>query len=251
MGLAVGDYNSDGLVDVLKTHFADDVPALYRNLGKGLFEDVAAAAGLGILNRYVEWGAGMPDLDNDGRPDIVYMTGNVYPEVEQVLKQYPHRGPRVMFRNVDGARFARVMGAGAAGPLADHSSRGAAFGDFDNDGDIDVLVFNMNEPPSLLRNEYAGPNHWIALKLEGTTSNRAALGATVRVTANGRTQARAVLSQSSYYSHDDLRVHFGLGASSAADSIEILWPSGRVDALKNVRGGRVVTIREGAADKVL
>src|SRR5207253_7730503 len=130
----------------------------------------------------------------------------------------------VVFRDVDGMRFENVTERSGAGATTPHSSRGAAFGDFDNDGDLDVLVFNMNEPPSLLRNEYAGPNHWIAVKLEGTTSNREALGATVRLTANGRTQARAVLSQSSYYSHDDLRVHFGLGASSAADSIEILWP---------------------------
>jgi len=248
MGLAVGDYNTDGLLDLFKTHFADDIPALYRNLGKGMFEDVAAAAGLGVLNRYVEWGAGMPDLDNDGRPDIVYMTGNVYPEVEAVLKQYPHRGPRVVFRNVDGVRFEDATSASGPGPVTPHSSRGAAFGDFDNDGDVDMLVFNMNEPPSLLRNDYAGPNHWIAVKLEGTTSNRAALGAIVRVKAGGRTQAQAVLSQSSYYSHDDLRLHFGLGAATAADTIEVRWPSGRIDVLNDVRGGRVVTIKEGAAD---
>src|SRR5437868_2118241 len=133
MGVAIGDYNADGLVDLLKTHFADDIPALYRNLGKGIFEDVAAAAGLGVLNRHVEWGAGMPDLDNDGRPDIVYVTGNVYPEVEHVLRQYPHRGPRVVFRNMDGVRFEDVTGASGPAPLAAHSSRGAAFGDFDND----------------------------------------------------------------------------------------------------------------------
>jgi hypothetical protein len=248
MGLAVGDYNTDGLLDLFKTHFADDIPALYRNLGKGMFEDVAAAAGLGVLNRYVEWGAGMPDLDNDGRPDIVYMTGNVYPEVEAVLKQYPHRGPRIVFRNVDGVRFEDATSASGPGAITPHSSRGVAFGDFDNDGDVDMLVFNMNEPPSLLRNDYAGPNHWIAVKLEGTTSNRAAVGAIVRVKTGGRTQAQAVLSQSSYYSHDDLRLHFGLGAATAADTIEVRWPSGRVDVLNDVRGGRVVTIREGAAD---
>ena len=250
MGVAIGDYNADGLVDLLKTHFADDIPALYRNLGKGIFEDVAAAAGLGVLNRHVEWGAGMPDLDNDGRPDIVYVTGNVYPEVEHVLRQYPHRGPRVVFRNMDGVRFEDVTGASGPAPLAAHSSRGAAFGDFDNDGDVDILVFNMNEPPSLLRNDYTGPNHWIAVKLAGTTSNRAALGATVRLTAGGRTQAQVVLSQSSYYSHDDLRLHFGLGSSTAADAIEIRWPSGRIDTVKNVRGGRLVTLREGASDSI-
>jgi hypothetical protein len=188
----------------------------------------------------------MPDLDNDGRPDLVFVTGNVYPEVERLLEQYPHRGPRLVFRNVDGAHFADETSGSGPGPVTPHSSRGAAFGDFDNDGNVDMLVFNMNEPPSLLRNRYAGPNGWLELKLEGTTSNRAALGAIVRVTANGRTQAQAVLSQSSYYSHDDLRLHFGLGSAAAADTIEVQWPSGRVETLKNVRGRRVVTIREGA-----
>lgn len=245
MGVAVGDFNDDGLLDLFKTHFADDIPALYRNLGRGLFEDVAAASGVGGLNRYVEWGAGMPDLDNDGRPDLMYVTGNVYPEVEAQLKAYPHRGPRVIFRNVDGASFENVTARSGPAPTTPHSSRGAAFGDFDNDGDVDVLVFNMNEPPSLLRNDYAGPNNWIAIRLEGTTSNRAALGAIVRVIARGRTQAQAVLSQSSYYSHDDLRLHFGLGAAPQADSIEIRWPAGRVETLRDVRGRRAVMIREG------
>ncbi len=246
MGLAVADYSGDGLLDILKTHFADDVPALYRNGGKGLFEEVATSSGVGVLNRYVEWGAGMPDFDNDGRADLMYVTGNVYPEVEAILKQYPHRGPRVVFRNIDGNRFEEVTASSGSGVTTPHSSRGAAFGDIDNDGDQDVLVFNMNEPPSLLRNEYAGGNNWIAVKLEGTASDRAALGATVRVTAGGRTQARAALSQSSYYSHDDLRLHFGLGSAKKADTIEVRWPSGRVDTFSDVPGGRVVAIKEGS-----
>jgi hypothetical protein len=245
MGLAVGDYDGDGRLDLLKTHFADDVPALYHNLGRGLFEDVAVAAGLGVMNRYVEWGTGMPDLDNDGRPDLLYVTGNVYPEIERQLPQYPHRGPRVVFRNADGARFEDVTARSGPGPLAVHSSRGAAFGDFDNDGDVDVLIMNMNEPPTLLRNDYAGPNGWIEVKLEGTRSNRAGIGATVLVEVGGRRQARAVVSQASYYSHDDLRAHFGLGAASRVDRIEVRWPSGAVDVLKDVEGRRVVTVREG------
>lgn len=246
MGLAVGDYNRDGLLDVLKTHFADDIPSLYRNLGKGLFEDVAAGAGLGVENRYVEWGAGLPDLDNDGLHDIFYVTGNVYPEVERILPQQPHRSPRVVFRNMGGTTFANVTTQSGDASVP-HSSRGAAFGDIDNDGDVDVLVMNMNEPPSLLENRYSGGHGWILIKLEGTASNRSAIGATVVVTSGGVRQARTVLSQSSYYSHDDLRLHFGLGKLSKADRIEITWPSGRTQSQDNVQGGRVVTIRENSS----
>ena len=157
MGLAVGDYDLDGRLDLLKTHFADDIPALYRSLGGGQFEDAATAAGLAVQNRYVEWGSGLPDLDDDGRPDILYVTGNVYPEIERLLPSYPHRGPRVVFHNRGGS-FEEVTSASGPGPLQAHSSRGAAFGDVDNDGDVDVLVMNMNEAPSLLRNDYAGRN---------------------------------------------------------------------------------------------
>jgi len=246
MGLALGDYDGDARLDLLKTHFADDIPALYRNLGRGLFEDAATAAGLAVQNRYVEWGAGMPDLDDDGHPDIVYVTGNVYPEIERLLPQYPHRGPRIVFRNRGGS-FEDVTTRSGPGALDAHSSRGAAFGDFDNDGNVDLLVMNMNEPPSLLRNAYAGGNGWIAVQLEGTRSNRAGLGATVIVTAEGRSQARAALSQSSYYSHDDLRLHFGLGRAERADRIEVRWPSGLVDVLREVRGRRVVKVREGSS----
>ncbi len=247
MGLGLADFNGDGLLDLLKTHFADDIPALYRNLGRGQFEDVAIAAGLGVMNRYVEWGAGMPDLDNDGFPDIFYATGNVYPEIEKHFAQYPHRGPKIVFRNRDGARFDDVTTQSGPGAAAPHSSRGVAFGDFDHDGDVDALVMNMNEPPSLLRNDYAGGNGWIEVELQGTRSNRSGLGATVIVSAGGRRQARAALSQSSYYSHDDLRLHFGLGAHAQAEAIEVRWPSGQVDELKDVGGRRVVTIREGSA----
>ena len=244
MGIAAGDYNNDGLLDLVKTHFADDIPALYRNLGKGLFEDAATAAGLNVQNRYVEWGAGLSDFDNDGFADLLYVTGNVYPEIEQLLERYPHRGPRVVFRNVNGARFEEVTAASGSGATTPHSSRGAAFGDIDNDGDVDVVIMNMNEPPSLLRNGYAGGNGWIQIALEGRTSNRSAIGATVVVTAGGVRQARAVLSQSSYYSHDDLRVHFGLGSRSRVDEIEVRWPSGQVQRLKDVEGRRVVKIVE-------
>jgi hypothetical protein len=247
MGLAIGDVNTDGRFDLLKTHFADDIPALYRGLANGLFEDVATVAGLGVQNRHVEWGAGLPDLDNDGRPDIFYVTGNVYPEVERQLPQYPHRGPRIVFRNLDGERLADVSAASGPGATTAHSSRGAAFGDVDNDGDIDVLVMNMNEPPSLLRNDYRGRNNWVMVQLEGVQTNRHGIGATVRLTTGDRTQTQAVLSQSSYYSHNDLRLHFGLRSHAAADRIEVRWPSGVTDVLRDVRARQVITIREGSA----
>jgi hypothetical protein len=252
MGVAAGDYNNDGRLDLAKTHFSDDIPALYRNLGKGLFEDSAVAAGLHVQNRYVQWGAGLADFDNDGFVDLMCMTGHVYPELERALEQYPHRGPRVVFRNVfrsqamdtGDARFEDVSATSGSGVTTPHSSRGAAFGDIDNDGDVDVLVMNMNEPPSLLRNDYSGGNNWIGVALRGRASNRSAIGATVIVSAAGKRQARAVLSQSSYYSHDDLRAHFGVGAATRIDEIEVRWPNGAVQQMKNVDARRVVTIVE-------
>ena len=166
MGLAVGDYNTDGRLDLFKTHFADDIPALYRNLGKGLFEDVATAAGLAVQNRHVEWGAGMPDLDNDGWPDLVYVTGNVYPEVEARLPEYPYKGPIIVFRNRGGdavrgrdrrERTGRDDAADrAAAPRSGISTTTATW---------TLLVMNMNEPPALLRNDYAGSNQWLAVQL--------------------------------------------------------------------------------------
>jgi len=245
MGLAVGDVDRDGRLDILKTHFADDVAALYRNLGGGQFEEVGVASGLSVQNRHVEWGASMPDLDNDGWQDIVYVTGNVYPEIERVFPSYPHRGPRVVFRNRGSGRFEDATRQSGPGPLEANSSRGAAFGDVDGDGDVDVLVMNMNEAPSLLRNDYAGDNAWLRVRLEGTASNRQGIGATVVLRAGGAAQARAVLSQTSYYSHDDVRLHFGLGEREQADEIEVRWPSGRVDRLTDVPGRREITVREG------
>jgi hypothetical protein len=245
MGVGVGDFNADGRLDLFKTHFADDIPALYRSTATGQFEDVATAAGLGVENRFVEWGAAIADFDNDGWQDLMYMTGNVYPEIEQRFPRYPHKGPRVLFLNRGDGKFAQETEHGGSGLTTPRSSRGAAFGDFDNDGDVDVLVMNMNEPPSLLRNDYHGANHWLTVEVQGTTSNRLGLGATVRVTAGGRTQARAILSQSSYYSHDDLRAHFGLGPATAVDRIDIAWPNGGHDSVEHVPADRFVVVREG------
>jgi hypothetical protein len=245
MGVATGDYNGDGLVDIFKTHFSDDLPALYKNSGRGFFEDASRAAGFDIT-RYVEWGTGLVDFDNDGWRDVLIVTGSVYPEVEKIFKEYPHRGPRLLYQNLRNGRFRDVTTQMGPAILSPRSSRGSAFGDFDNDGDVDVLVMNMNEPPLLLRNEYVGKNNWLMLNLIGTKSNRSAIGARVILKTGAQLQFQEVTSQSSYYSHNDHRLHFGLGQNKQADSIEILWPSGEREILSNVSSNRIVNIKEGS-----
>jgi hypothetical protein len=175
------------------------------------------------------------------------VNGNVYPEVERLFAEYKYRNPRVVLRNLGNGTFANASQDSGPGITDRHSSRGCAFGDFDNDGDVDVLIMNMSEPPSLLRNDTANGNHWLKVKLVGTRSNRSAIGASVVVTAGGRRQRQDVLSQSSFYSQSELRLHFGLGASRQADSVEIRWPSGGVQTVRDLRGDRTVTLRETAA----
>ena len=244
MGVGVGDYNLDGSLDVFKTHFADDTNVLYRNNGKGYFEDVTNAAGLGVETRFVSWGAGIADLDNDGNPDLFYVTGSVYPEVSAKLAGYPLATPRVIFRNLGGGRFEELIEGGGPGIDAPHCSRGCAFGDFDNDGDLDILVVNLNEPPSLLRNDVTGSHHWLKVKLVGVKSNRSAIGARVTARYAGKVQSQEVLSQSSFYSTNDFRLHFGLGAAESAD-LEIRWPMGDREVISKVAADQLVVIREG------
>jgi hypothetical protein len=243
MGVAVGDFLGEGRLGIFKTHFADDTPVLYRNKGKGVFEDITGRAGLGAFTRYVGWGAGFADLDNDGLPDLLFVNGSVYPEIEKMFAEYKYRNPRMLLRNAGDGRFVNMSERAGAGISDRRSSRGCAFGDFDNDGDVDAVVMNMNEPPSLLRNDTRSENHWLKLKLSGTKSNRSAIGTTVLVSAGGRRQRQDVLGQSSFYSQNDLRLHFGLGTATAAD-VEIRWPSGAVQTLRGAAGDRILTIRE-------
>ena len=245
MGLGIGDYNLDGSLDILKTHFADDTAVLYRNDGKGNFEDVTNSAGLGVETRFIGWGAGIFDLDNDGYPDLFWVTGSVYPEIEKTLPNYPFKSPRIVFRNLKNGKFEELLDQAGPGVAAAHASRGCAFGDFDNDGDLDVLVMNLNEPPSLLRNDMKGDNHWVKVKLIGAKSNRTAIGARVTARYGGKVQAQEVLSQASFYSVNDLRLHFGLGAAQEVD-LDIRWPNGGMDRIANVPADRLITIREGA-----
>jgi hypothetical protein len=245
MGVAVGDYDLDGHLDVFKTNFSDDTNVLYRNDGNGYFTDSTIRAGIGVETRYVGWGTGMVDLDNDGWPDLFVVTGSVYPEVERALPAYPFRTPRLVFRNLGGGRFEELIDEAGPGVSATHASRGCAFGDFDNDGDVDVLVMNMNEPPSLLRNDVSGGGHWLKVLLVGVKSNRSAIGARVTARYGGRVQSQEVTAQSSFYSVNDRRLHFGLGAATSAD-LTIRWPNGITEKIPSVAADHLVVIREGA-----
>lgn len=246
MGIGVGDYNLDGHLDVVKTHFMNQATGLYRDLGNGEFEDVTNQAGLAGEHRFISWGTAMVDMDNDGYPDLFWATGTVYPELQAVYPgKYPKRGPRVVFRNPGDGRFIKLGPEAGPGIMAAHVSRGCAFGDFDNDGDLDVLIMNQNEPPSLLRNDAPPSHNWLKVRLEGTKSNRSAIGARVLVRYGGRIQAQTVMSQTSYLSVNDPRLHFGLGAEKTAE-VEVHWPLGGVEVIRDVAANHLVTIREGS-----
>lgn len=244
MGLAIGDFNLDGTLDIVKTHFRDDTAVAYLNDGKGNFRDATMRSGLGVETRFVGWGAGIADLDNDGNPDVFWTTGNIYPEVEKKFPNIPHKTPRVVFRNLGDGKFEELIAEAGPGVAAPHSSRGCAFGDFDNDGDVDIVVVNVNEPPSLLRNDVSGTGHWIKVKLTGTKSNRSAIGARVIAHYGDKRQAQEVLSQASYLSVNDRRLHFGLGSAATVD-LEVRWPDGQTERFAKVAADRLIEITEG------
>jgi hypothetical protein len=246
MGIGPGDFNLDGHIDIYKTHYQQQAAGLYRSDGKGQFEDVTAAAGIYGERRFVSWGNGIVDLDNDGWPDLFCVTGNVYPELERVYARFPAKGPAIIFRNLTNGKFLEMGEEAGSAINARHVSRGCAFGDFDNDGDLDILVMNQNEPPSLFRNDAPPGNHWIKFRLEGTKSNRSAIGARVLVRYGGHVQAQEVMSQSSYFSSNDPRLHFGLGAATTAD-VEVHWPSGLLETHTSLAVNQLVTLREGGS----
>jgi enediyne biosynthesis protein E4 len=246
MGLDAGDYDGDGRLDLVKTNFAQDYTSLYHNEGGGLFLDVSYRSGLAAtLGPYLGWGVGFVDVDNDSLVDIFIANGHLYPDIAKTGSS-SYRQRNQLFRNLGRGRF-RSLAMELEGALRlEQSGRGVAFGDYDDDGDIDALISVIDDRPLLLRNDSAG-GHWVTLRLEGTKSNRSAIGAKVTIQSGGRRQVAEVRSGGSYISQNDLRVHFGLGAATAVDRVTIRWPNGETDTSGTLAADRFYVAREGAA----
>lgn len=246
MGIDIGDYNNNGRFDIYKTNFSHDYNNLYQNQGNGIFLDVAHESGVADgAGPWVGWGTGFVDLDNDGWLDIFVANGHVYPAVDEAGIGTKFLQRKQVFQNVGNGRFRDVTEKIGGGLLVERSARGAAFGDFDNDGDIDVLVINLNDRPTLLRNDGGNRNHWITLRLVGTKSNRDAIGARVTARVGERTQTAEVRSGGSYLSHNDMRIHFGLDKATRIDRLEVRWPSGLVERFENVAANQFLVVTEG------
>ena len=252
MGVSVGDFNRDGLLDIVKTNFAGDTDSLFLNLGDGTYEDHTYLSGLGINTRLLGWGVGFFDMDNDGWLDILVSNGHVYPEVDRAKGDLKYAEHKYLYRNLRNGQFEDVTKVSGSGITDAAPARGCAFGDYDNDGDIDVVVNCVNAGPQLLRCDSTLNTNWIKIRTVGTKSNRSGIGAQIRVTAQvdpnapkPMMQLEEVRSGGSYYSQNDLRVHFGLGQAKKVDRLEIRWPSGATDTLKDLDANRLYVIQEG------
>jgi hypothetical protein len=251
MGISAADYDLDGNLDLVKTNFAGDTPSLYHNQGGANFEDATFTAGLGAHTQYLGWGCGFFDMDNDGWADILICNGHVYPEVEQLKTEAGYAQRKLLYQNLHNGHFADVSLQAGPGISEPSPSRGAAFGDFDNDGDIDVVINTVNDYPQLLRCDSKLDNNWIKVRTIGTKSNRSGIGARLKCVthlpgdAKPHQQIDEVRSGGGYFSQNDLRVHFGLGKAAKVDLLEVRWPSGQVDTVKDVAVSQVVFVKEG------
>jgi hypothetical protein len=252
MGVSAADYDMDGNLDIVKTNFAGDTPSLYRNQGGANFEDTTFTAGLGAHTQFLGWGCGFFDMDNDGWPDILICNGHVYPEVEQLKTEAGYAQRKLLYQNLHNGHFADISFQVGPGISEPSSSRGAAFGDFDNDGDIDVVVNCVNDYPQLLRCDSKLANNWIKVRTIGTKSNRSGIGARLTCVTQAPGESKAhrqideVRSGGGYFSQNDLRVHFGLGKAEKVDLLEIRWPSGQIDVLKDIKVNQLIYVKEGA-----
>ncbi len=257
MGVSAGDYNRDGLLDIVKTNFAGDTDSLYLNLGEGSFDDRTYQAGLGINTRLLGWGVSFMDIDNDGWLDILVANGHVYPEVDGTEVDAPYAERKYLYRNLRNGQFEDVSLIGGSGITASAKARGFAVGDYDNDGDLDAVVNCVNATPQLLRCDSALNRSWIKIRTVGTKSNRSGIGARIKIVAqtgtpvpgakadSPLTQIDEVRSSNGYFSASDLRIHFGLGGARKVDLVEIRWPSGTVDTLMNLDVNHLYVIEEG------
>jgi len=245
MGADSVDYDGDGLPDIVKTNFSEEMPSLYHNMGKGLFEDVTVTSGLGRETTSVKWGTGLIDFDDNGFPDLMIVGGSIYPPGTGLHHLLPKTESKlILMRNLDGSRFVDI--SQEAGPAFAESrcGRGAVFGDIFNSGRIDVVVNNLNDYPSLLRNQRPPGTSWLLVKLIGTTTNRAAIGSRVSVNANQRRQVQEVRSGGSFCSQNDLRLHFGLGTAKDA-RVQVRWLGGAEETFEHVTANRLVVIQQG------
>ena len=250
MGSTAADYNGDGRIDIFKTNFSDDTATLYRNNGDGTFDDVTYPAGLGLNTQYLGWGAMFLDFDNDGWPDLLLVNGHVYPEVDSQHLGSNFQEPRILYHNNGDGKFTDISATSGPGINGAISSRGLAVGDLWNDGRISAVVSNMNAPPSLLVNRVRNGNHWVALRTIGSKSNRDGIGARIRVKAGARILVDEIRSGSSFISNNDMRVHFGLGAATKIEWVEIRWPSGLLERFENVPVDAISTLKEGTGSHV-
>ena len=248
MGVDFGDFDHDGLLDIVVTNFAEQADDLYHNEGptRG-FLDLAWSSKIGqVVYPYVRWGTGFVDFDNDGWPDIFVASGHVYPQVDSIANNpSKYKQPLFLFRNKGDRTFEDITRATGLGAIPLASRRGAAFGDVKNDGNIDILVLNVGAPPSLFIQDVPSPRHRVSFRLVGTKSNRAAIGARVTITGGGMTQFNEVRGGGSYLSQNDLRIHFGLGEAKVMETVTIRWPNGNTETLRNMAADAIYTITEG------
>ena len=241
MGATAGDFDGDGLLDIFKTNFADDTPTMYKNRGKNDFQDVTVDSGLAVTTKFVGWGTSFLDFDNDGWKDLIIANGHVYPEVDTGHTAETYKEPRLLYWNRGDGQYFGMSSQAGPGITDIHSSRGLAVGDLDNDGNEEIVIVNMAEQPSLLKNFASSGN---SLTLRAVTAGRDAIGARITVTAGGHKQVDEVRSGGNYMSQNDFRLHFGLGRAAAAE-VSIRWLDGKVEDLGSVAAGEIVTVEEG------
>jgi hypothetical protein len=244
MGVSVADYDGDGWLDIARTNFSEQVTTLYHNYGNGAFEDASLRAGFGVNRKYLGFGVGFFDFDNDGWKDLLVANGHVYSQIANRKLHLSYKEPKVLYRNLGNGKFEDVSSKVGPAIREENLARGCAFGDFDNDGDVDVIINNLDGPPTLLRNDGGNKNNWIMIKCVGTRSNRSGIGTRVRITSNDRSQIAEVMSGSSYYSQSDLRLHFGLAKATKVSSIEVSWPSGLKESFKDVPANQLLVVQE-------